>query len=95
MPGSTEKPISKANRVLRELLPPPLLAKVSNGRLQKVDIKSGKARTMMITGGINNVEQDQHLAKMNKVQAAWGNNKSQGGILGNDMEATYKDLFMI
>lgn len=32
---------------------------------------------------------------MNKVSTAWGSNKSQGGILGNDMESTYKDLFMI
>ena len=35
------------------------------------------------------------MSKMNKVQDAWSRNKSAGGLLSNDMEASYSDLFLI
>ena len=32
---------------------------------------------------------------MGRVQDAWQSNKSTGGIIGNEMEATFRDLFCI
>ena len=32
---------------------------------------------------------------MGKVQDAWSKNKFQGGIIGNELEASFRDLFLI
>ena len=88
-----EKPIYKASRVLRELLPPPLLAKLGQAALKGADVKS-----QFFQGGRRQAagaEQDFQLAKMGKVQDAWSKNKFQGGIIGNELEASFRDLFLI
>ena len=50
-----EKPILKASRVIRELLPPPLLARLRGEKFTKTEVKMSKRSVF------NKSDQDQHL----------------------------------